>query len=124
MITSCSPNTQKAVRCSAKLIPDKLTISHLGVVHREGKGNGHPCSILAWRIPRTEEAGGLQSMGSPRVRHDCAHTHTRVHTENQFLSKSLWLINVEGMTELENYHFPSPSGMTDAGRSSMDVYNH
>ena len=53
-----------------------------------------------------------------------AHTHTRVHTENQFLSKSLWLINVEGMTELENYHFPSPSGMTDAGRSSMDVYNH
>ena len=27
-------------------------------------------SILAWRIPWTEEAGGLQSMGSQRVRHD------------------------------------------------------
>ena len=27
-------------------------------------------SILAWRIPRTEEAGVLQSMGSQRVRHD------------------------------------------------------
>ena len=27
-------------------------------------------SILAWRIPRTEEPGGLQSMGSPRVGHD------------------------------------------------------
>ena len=27
-------------------------------------------SILAWRIPRTEELGGLQSMGSQRVRHD------------------------------------------------------
>ena len=27
-------------------------------------------SILAWRIPRTEEPGGLQSMGSQRVRHD------------------------------------------------------
>ena len=25
-------------------------------------------SILAWRIPWTEEAGGLQSMGSQRVR--------------------------------------------------------
>ena len=25
------------------------------------------CSILAWRIPWTEEAGGLQSMGSQRV---------------------------------------------------------
>ena len=27
-------------------------------------------SVLAWRIPRTEEPGGLQSMGSLRVGHD------------------------------------------------------
>ena len=27
-------------------------------------------SILAWRIPWTEEPGGLQSMGSQRVQHD------------------------------------------------------
>ena len=27
-------------------------------------------SHLAWRIPRTEEPGGLQSLGSQRVRHD------------------------------------------------------
>ena len=27
-------------------------------------------SILAWRIPWTEGTGGLQSMGSQRVRHD------------------------------------------------------
>ena len=27
-------------------------------------------SIPAWRIPWTEEAGGLQSMGSQRVRHN------------------------------------------------------
>ena len=27
-------------------------------------------SILAWRIPWTEELVGLQSMGSQRVRHD------------------------------------------------------
>ena len=26
--------------------------------------------ILAWRIPWTEEPGGLQSMGSQRVEHD------------------------------------------------------
>ena len=25
---------------------------------------------LAWKIPRTEELGGLQSMGSQRVEHD------------------------------------------------------
>ena len=27
-------------------------------------------SILAWRIPQTEEPGGLQSMGPQKVRHD------------------------------------------------------
>ena len=27
-------------------------------------------STLAWRIPRTEEPGGLQSVGSQRVGHD------------------------------------------------------
>ena len=27
-------------------------------------------SILAWRMPRTEEPGGLQSTGSQRVGHD------------------------------------------------------
>ena len=29
-----------------------------------------PSSILAWRIPLTEEPGGLQSMGLQRVGHD------------------------------------------------------
>ena len=29
-------------------------------------------SILAWEIPWTEEPGGLESMGSQRVRHNCA----------------------------------------------------
>ena len=27
-------------------------------------------SILAWKIPWTEEPGGLQSLGPQRVRHD------------------------------------------------------
>ena len=27
-------------------------------------------STLAWKIPWTEDPGGLQSMGSQRVRHD------------------------------------------------------
>ena len=32
-----------------------------------GEGNGYPSSILAWRVPWTEEPGGLQSTGSQRV---------------------------------------------------------
>ena len=35
-----------------------------------GEGNGGPSSTLAWKIPWTEEPGGLQSMGSLRVGHD------------------------------------------------------
>jgi len=34
------------------------------------KGMATHSSILAWRSPWTEEPGGLQSIGSQRVRHD------------------------------------------------------
>ena len=34
------------------------------------KGMATHSSICAWRIPRADEPGGLQSMGSQRVRHD------------------------------------------------------
>ena len=34
------------------------------------KGMATYSSILAWRIPWTEESGGLQSMGLQRVGHD------------------------------------------------------
>ena len=34
------------------------------------KGMATHSSTLAWRIPWTEEAGGLQSMGSQSVGHD------------------------------------------------------
>ena len=42
------------------------------------EGMATPSSILAWRIPWTEEPGGLQSMGSRRVGHDSAQ-----HTQSQ-----------------------------------------
>ena len=34
------------------------------------EGMATASSALAWRIPRTEEPGGLQSVESRRVRHD------------------------------------------------------
>ena len=34
------------------------------------KGTATHSGILIWRIPRTEEPGGLQPIGSQRVRHD------------------------------------------------------
>ena len=50
-------------------------------------------SILAWRIPWTEEHGGLQSMGSQRVRHDWV-TNT-VHTdEGKLKRESLYILRI------------------------------
>ena len=34
------------------------------------KEMANPSSILAWRIPQTEEPGGLQSTGSQRVQYN------------------------------------------------------
>ena len=45
-----------------------------------GRGMATHSSILAWRIPWTEEPGGLQSMGSHTVRHDQATEHIHTHT--------------------------------------------
>ena len=36
-------------------------------------------SILAWKIPWTEEPGGIQSLGSQRVRHDWGTQHELLH---------------------------------------------
>ena len=44
-----------------------------GLGRSPGEGNGYMAThstILAWRIPRTEEPGGLQSIGSQRVVRD------------------------------------------------------
>ena len=46
-----------------------------GLGRSPGEGNGYRSSILAWRIPWTEEPRGLQSMGSQRAGQDWAHTH-------------------------------------------------
>ena len=36
--------------------------------------------ILTWKMPRTEELGGLQFMVLQRVGHDLVHAHTHTHT--------------------------------------------
>jgi len=46
-------------------------------------------SILSWRIPWTEEPGGLQSMGSQRVGHNRAPTHAQFTNYHLKLSPAL-----------------------------------
>ena len=51
-------------------------------------------SILAWRIPRTEEPGRLQSMGSQRARHHWATKHSTEHFSCHSLGKQVLLTEV------------------------------
>ena len=41
-----------------------------GLGRSPGEGSGNPLHYSCWRIPWTEEPGGLQSVGSQRVGHD------------------------------------------------------
>ena len=41
--------------------------SILGSGRSPGEGNGYPCQYSAWKIPWTEEPGGLQSLGLQRA---------------------------------------------------------
>ena len=47
-----------------------MQVQFLGQENPLEEGMAAHSDILAWRMPRTEEPGGLQSMGSQRVRHD------------------------------------------------------
>jgi len=48
----------------------KTWVRFLGREHPLERGTATHSSILAWRIPWTEEPGGLQSMGLQRVEHN------------------------------------------------------
>ena len=62
---------------------DPGSIPELG--RAPGKGNGYPLQYSCWRIPWTEEPGGLLSMGSQRIGHDWAtNTFTLLSVSNGF----------------------------------------
>ena len=48
----------------------EMQVGSLGREDPLEEGMATHSSILAWRIPWTEEPGGLQSIGSQRVGHD------------------------------------------------------
>ena len=71
-LTICSKHKyilldNRIIKCS--FIPTCLTGAH---PLKTEKAMAPHSSTLAWKIPWTEEPGGLQSMGSLRVRHDWA----------------------------------------------------
>ena len=68
------------VKASACSVGDLGSIPGSG--RSPGEGTATHSSILAWRIPWTEESGGLQSTGSQRVGHDWVTSLTHSLTTN------------------------------------------
>ena len=66
------PYGTSLVARTAKNLPaaQETQVRSLGRGDTLGKGMATDSSVLAWRIPRTEEPGGLQSTWSQRRRHD------------------------------------------------------
>ena len=61
-------------------------------------------SILAWRILKTEEPGGLQSMGLQRAGHDCeTFTHTSKYMKR--LLHELPIVAVTSCHKLSEHSF-------------------
>ena len=54
------------------LEPLETGVRFLGQEDPLDEGMATHSSIIAWRIPRTEEPSRLQFIGSQRVRHDCS----------------------------------------------------
>ena len=62
-------------------------------------------NILAWRIPWTEEPGGLQSMGLQRVRHEWAQMHACPVLETKGCLDPPKLQNCSGMGSFSRWQW-------------------
>ena len=69
-MTSPAAHTDVSVALVAKNPPANAGDIFLGLEDPLEKDIGTHSSTLAWRVPWTEEPGGLQSMGSQGVRED------------------------------------------------------
>ena len=96
----------------AMLKTQEMQVWSLGQEDYLEKGMAAHSSILVWRIPWTEEPGGLQSMGSPRAGHDWA--------TNTFTFHFLFFTYLKSYLILESNHFSYFfSGLHKAGRHSI-----
>ena len=81
-------------------------------------------SILPWRIPQTEESGGLQSMGLQRIRYNWANEYT--HTLHFYLRGDLGKENCPRTTDLVAVYtqsIPIPLSFLFFPAQSVKVWN-
>ena len=98
LLHPCKHTSRIKVKCD-KISRSYLLVKNLpamqGLIPGSGisleKGMATHSSILAWRIPWTEEPGGLNSMGLQRVGHDwVTNTFTLFHTCARPTFKKKW----------------------------------
>ena len=70
LLTKGFPSGSVVKSLPAMQDPQKTRVQSLGQEDPLEEGTAARSSILAWRVPWTEEPGGLRSTGSQRVRHD------------------------------------------------------
>ena len=72
MLTSVKATRASLVAQSVQSLPamQETWVQSLGQEDPLEEEMANYSSIIAWRIPWTEEPGRLQSMGSQRVKHD------------------------------------------------------
>ena len=68
------------------------------------KGMATHCSIIAWRIPWTEKLGGLQSIGSQRVKHNWSNLTHKINVDFDCSHeiKRCLLLGRKAMTNLDS----------------------
>ena len=71
---------------------------------RSEKAMATHSSTLAWRIPWLEEPGGLQSMGSQRVRHDCKESDM---TERLPFPFFFFFFSLSFLRNIKSFYLPS-----------------
>ena len=83
------------------------------------KGMTTHLSILAWRIPWTEEPGGLQSMGSQRVGHNwVTNTFTLAPCQTHFQHLVLLIFPVSWGRRVLYYHYYYPHFLSEQTEAS------
>ena len=79
-------------------------------------------SIFAWKIPWTEEPGGLQFMGSQRVRHDWMTEHTQSNRPGVLIRKENEMQTCTCTEDRRQYSGHVPVQRTRACRQDTHSY--
>ena len=87
-----------------------------------GEGNGNPLQYSSWRIPWTEEPGGLQSMASPRVRQGYGPWGRKRVGHNQATNTVSQMVFLQLSLQKLTLSLFTPDGTTSTGNQYLKIF--